>query len=287
MRVAVLGTGLMGAPMALRLAEAGHEVFAYNRTRSRAEPLSESGVVVTESAAEALSEAECAITMLADGPATAALLLNPESREALPGTTVIQMGTIGPWESEELADQVRASGGEYFEAPVLGSIAQVEAGELLVMIGATSEEYEEWQDLLAVFGPAPRLVGGVGQAAALKLALNHMIAALTAAFSLSLGIVRREDISIEAFMDILRDSAIYAPTFDKKLPRMLERDFSDPNFPVHLLQKDIDLVQTEAERLQLGTAALEGLRQVIAEALEGGWVDVDYSAIYNALDPAE
>jgi 3-hydroxyisobutyrate dehydrogenase len=131
----------------------------------------------------------------------------------------------------------------------------------------------------------PLLIGPVGQASALKLALNQLIASLTAAFSLSLGFVQRKGIKVELFMKILRESALYAPTFDKKLQRMLERDYSNPNFPTRHLAKDIDLFLSEAKEMNLQSAGLEGLDRVVKMTLDDGLSDMDYSALFNTINP--
>lgn len=283
MRVALLGTGLMGWPMAVRLLDAGYELTVYNRHAERAASLAERGARVADTPAQAVAAAEVVLLMLADAPAIRAVLLADAVYEQLANRTVIQMGTIAPGESRGLLAAVRDAGGSYLEAPVLGSIAEVEAGALMVMIGATPTQFEQYRALLGVFGPEPHLVGEVGQAAALKLALNQLIASLTAAFSLSLGIIEREGVNLELFLGILRRSALYAPTFEKKLPRMLARDYANPNFSTRMLAKDVDLVLDEARALGLEDAALVGVRQVIAKALERGFVETDYSALSEAV----
>jgi 3-hydroxyisobutyrate dehydrogenase len=205
---------------------------------------------------------------------------------SLGGRTVIQMSTIGAAESLRLLEDVRGAAGDYLEAPVLGSVPQAEEGKLLVMVGGSSEQLERWGGLLRCFGPDPRLVGPVGQAATLKLAMNQLIASLSAAFSLSLGMVRRKGVEVDLFMDILRKSAFYAPTFDRKLPQMLARDFSNANFPTALLLKDLDLARAEADGLGLDTAALDGVRAIVKETVEDGKGREDYAALYATIDPA-
>ena len=169
--------------------------------------------------------------MVRDGSVVRELLSDEGFIPSLGGRTVIQMSTIAAAESLRLMEDVRGAAGDYLEAPVLGSVPQAEEGKLLVMVGGSSEQLERWGGLLRCFGPEPRLVGPVGHAATLKLAMNQLIASLSAAFSLSLGMVRRKGIEVDLFMDILRKSAFYAPTFDRKLPQMLARDFSSANFP--------------------------------------------------------
>lgn len=117
----------------------------------------------------------------------------------------------------------------------------------------------------------------------MKLALNQLIASLTVGFSTSLGLLQRNNVDIEAFMAILRPSALYAPTFDKKLQRMIDRDYSNPNFPTKHLLKDVRLFEKEAARNQLNTALLRGLEDVIASSVDRGLDNTDYSAVHDAV----
>lgn len=284
--IALLGTGLMGRAMAERLLAAGYSVAAYNRTREKALPLIVLGATVVNQPHEAIESGECILLMLADERAIRETLLTPQSKRQLQGKIVIQMGTIGPSESHMLQAEVSASGAGYLEAPVLGSTPQIQAGELIVMVGAEPEEYDRWRGLLTTFDPNPKLIGPVGSAAALKLALNQLIGSLTTAFALSLAIVVKQAIPAETFMRILRSSALYAPTFDKKLSRMLERDFQAPSFTGRLMLKDVKLVEEEARRLGLQTLALEGIRKTLERVVEMGFGDDDYSAVYTAVNPA-
>lgn len=285
MDVAVMGTGLMGRPIAERLLERGYRVTVFNRTKEKAQPLKAAGARVAGTPEEAIEAGPCIILMLTDGPAVRQVLRRSMDQGLLHGRTVIQMGTIGPRESEDLCRDVEKAGGQYLEAPVLRSKTEARAGTLTIMVGGDQALFETWKPVLDSLGTEPRLIGPVGKAAALKLALNQLIASLTTAFGLSLGLIEREGISIETFMEILRDSPLYAPTFDKKLPRMQERDFTNPNFPgVHLL-KDVELFLEEAGRLGLTTVSLEGVRQVLTQTISQGWGQDDYSALFNGISP--
>ena len=285
MHLAVLGTGLMGAPLAERLLDAGHAVTVYNRTRRKAEALRDAGATVAATPAEALDSAECALLMLADAAAIRTTLFEDGTAEQLRGRTLVQMGTIAPEESRQLQTQVEAAGGEYLEAPVLGSIAEVRAGTLLVMVGASPAQYERWLPVLRCLGPEPVRVGPVGHAAALKLALNQLIASLNAAFALSVGLAERSGVAVEDFMAVLRPSVLYAPTFDRKLPRMQARNYADPNFPVKHMLKDVRLVFDTARRLGLATTALDGVRRVLEDTVAAGLGDADYCALSEIVNP--
>ena len=283
-KVAFLGTGLMGEPMVQRLLDAQVPVVAYNRTASKLEALQTSGAKIADLPEKAIAQSDCVILMLTNANAIRELLLSEDSQQQLSGRTVIQMSTISPQESREIHDAVVAAGGEYLEAPVLGSIPQAKAGELQVMVGASGALFEKWSKLLKNFG-SPVLLGDVGAASATKLALNQLIASLTTAFALSLGFVQRQGVEVEQFMSILRQSALYAPTFDKKLEQMLDRNFAKANFPTKHLLKDTDLFLTEAATVGLNVSSLEGVREILEMAQQLGLADADYSSLFAAINP--
>ncbi|MBD2104442.1 NAD(P)-dependent oxidoreductase [Leptolyngbya sp. FACHB-261] len=286
MKLGWLGTGLMGLPMAQRLVAAGLPLVAYNRTAAKLEPLRLAGAEIATQPQAVLANADCIMLMLTNAQAIRDTLLNEQIRSQLQGRTIIQMGTIAPTESKDLCAQIQAAGGDYFEAPVLGSIPEAQTGKLIVMVGATPEQFERYQELLQHFGPQPQLLGPVGSASAIKLALNQLIASLTTAFSLSLGFVLRQEADVEAFMSILRGSALYAPTFDKKLQRMLDRNYDQPNFPTQHLLKDVNLFLAEAQAVEQNTSSLEGVRTILEIALEQGLTHADYSALFSAVNPS-
>ena len=194
------------------------------------------------------------------------------------------MGTIAPSESRGFQQELAAIAATYFEAPVLGSIPEATAGQLQVMVGGSTEQFERWQPLFQQLG-TPIFIGEVGSASALKLALNQLISSLTTSFALSLGFVQQQGVDVETFMQILRRSALYAPTFDKKLPRMVERDFDDPNFPTKHMLKDTNLFVMEAIASGLQVDSAAGVAKILALACEMGLADADYSALFAAVSP--
>jgi len=286
MTIAFLGTGLLGYPMAERLVLQGHSVVVFNRTREKALPLAQKGAKVADHVSEAVAEAQVVILVLTDYPAIQQVLDIKGKGIPLKDKTVIQMSTILPRESQELERWVKQQGGQYLEAPVLGSRPEATEGRLQILVGGDPQVLEAVRPILEVWGPIYYL-GTVGQAAAVKLALNQLIASLLSAFSTSLAMVRRAGADVDVFMDILRHSKLYAPTFDKKLPRLRERHFDNPNFPTRHLLKDVRLIEEQARSLGVNTRLIEAVRLIIEEALQKGWVDTDYSSIYNAIDPPE
>ncbi|MCB0268840.1 MAG: NAD(P)-dependent oxidoreductase [Calditrichaeota bacterium] len=284
MKIALLGTGLMGYPMAEQLIATGHDVIVWNRTREKALPLSDIGVQVAVSAKDAIEAAEIIILMFSDGKAISDTLFPVLNAPKFGGKTVLQMGTISPDESKLIYLQVVKSGGEYLEAPVLGSVPQVQERRLIVMVGSTLAQFQQHESIFRIFGSDIYWIGEVGHAATLKLALNHLIAAETAAFSLSLGMVRSAGVDVDMFMSVLRRSALYAPTFDKKLDNYLTRDFDSANFPVQWLLKDVGLVLQEAANMKLDTRAVSAIYEILNDSNKKS-AKKDYSALYNIIHP--
>lgn len=283
MKLGFLGVGLMGKPMIERLVSLGYKVIAYNRTIEKLEPLKSLGVKITNSPAEVIKETNATILMLSDITAIKSLLFTKEAQAFIKNKTIIQMGTISPSQSQELMQTVTDLGGDYLESPVLGSIAEAKTGKLIVMVGSMPQQLMLWQEVLKAFTDKPLWIGEVGKAAALKLALNQLISSLTASFSLSLAYVKASGVDIDLFMEILRQSAIYAPTFDKKLNRFLEDNYSNPNFPVKHLEKDTHLFLEESSKLQINTIVLQSIHSLLLKAIERGDGDLDYSAIFRSL----
>ncbi len=282
MHVTLIGTGLMGEPMGERLLDRGFQLTVHNRTPEKTRALVGRGARLADSPAHAAAASPCTLLMLRDGAAVRAVIA--EVGAEIAGRTVLQASTIGPQESVEIGKEVAAHGGEYVETPVLGSVGHARDGKLQVMVGGTPAQLERWQPVLAALG-RPLHVGWVGQASALKLALNQLIASQAAAFSLSLGMVRRRGIDVGRFMEVLRQSAIYSPSFDTRLQRYLERNYDNPTFPTELLLKDVDLARDEAELLGLSTLGIDGIRELVERAVSAGHGRDDYGALYEAIDP--
>lgn len=287
MRIAVIGMGLLGQAVAERLHGQGQAVTIYNRTVAKTEPLRARGLAVALSPADALAASDCALLFLTDAAAIRSVLFASAPPEALRNRTIIQMGTISSEESLALRDAVAEARGDYCEAPVLGSIAEAKAGSLIVMVGGTQDQLVRWNPVFRSLSPAPALIGPVGQAATLKLALNHLIAAELTAFAASLGLVQRSGISVDHFMAILKTSALFAPAFEKKLPRLLARTYDNPNFPTTHLLKDVNLFAEEARRLGLPVTGVDTLRSVLENTIARGLGEADYSALFETMNPKD
>ena len=276
--VALLGTGLLGSAIASRLLAVGCSLRVWNRDPERCEPLISAGAQQFDDPAQAAAGATTVITVLRDGPVTASVVASVGD---LDQCCVMPMGTMGISESVALDAQVRQQGGLYLEAPVLGSRPEALAGRLLVMAGGDQAVFDQQCSLLRFLAAEPKRMGAVGTGAASKLALNQLIASLTHGYSLALRLIQASGLEVDSFMDVLRPSALYAPTVDKKLKRMLAHDYSDPNFSTGLLRKDLSLFLREACLAGVDAGALEGLVALLKRA-EGTALDAgDYSALHE------
>lgn len=284
MQITILGGGLMGQAIAERLLSEQQNVTVFNRGLDKIRSLTKRGADITDDAEQAVTHAEIILLLLSDAAAIESVLATI-SADMLSGKLIIQMGTISPEQSQNIADRCRLQHANYLECPVLGSLPEARSGTLILMAGGQQGDFEAALPVFKLLGKQPHFIGEVGQGAAMKLAMNQLIAGLTASFSLSLALVESQGINSDQFMSLLRDSALYAPTFDKKLERMRERDFTNPNFPTKHLAKDSRLFLEVAEQLRLDTSGLEGVIKLLDKTVSMGLDNTDYAAIYAAVSP--
>jgi 3-hydroxyisobutyrate dehydrogenase len=282
--IGIIGIGLMGHAFVERFLSQGFTVRVFNRTRDNIKELAESGVFVCSTADELVRLSSTIILMVSDAAAINSLL-QLDTEKDLQGKYILQMATISPSQSKDIGETISSCGGSYLEAPVLGSIPEAKTGTLIIMAGGSKDLFEKVVPTLQVLGTAPRYIGETGSAAALKLSMNQLIAALTAGFSLSLGYAMKNGVDADVFMDTVRDSALYAKTYDKKLQKYLERDFGTANFSTRHLLKDIRLFIDDAKAVGLNTDALEGIERITSLTVENGMDLMDYSSIYQQICP--
>ncbi len=287
MNISLLGTGLLGSAVAERLLSQGHSITVWNRDASKSAALTERGANQAQTPAEALDACPLTLLFLSDRAAIESVLFTETARPMLAGHLIVNMGTISPADSLALASALHDVGAEYAECPVLGSLPEARAGTLILMFGGTIELFARLAPVLHDLGKEPRHIGKVGQAAALKLALNQLIAAETAAFAASLALVQAHGVAVDDFMQLLRGSALYAPTFDKKLDRMLGGDFSHPNFPLDHLIKDVRLFIESAKAQGIDTHPLAALETALAQVSQTGHGQEDYSALQLGFKPVQ
>ncbi len=283
-KIALLGTGLMGGRIAVRLAANGFKVSVYNRTVSKAKELEKEGIKVYAELPPAVADNDVIITMLSDYKAINSVLFSGQT-PLFEGKTLVQMSTVAPDENLMIKRAVEKMGGSFIEAPVLGGITQAQNGELIVMVGSSRKLFEEFSDLFSVLGNTVKYVGETGQAAALKLSYNQLIATMNTAFCMSLGYIMEKGIDVNLFMETLRGSTLYAPAFDKKLDNFINRSYDSTNFSLKLLLKDVNLIEGEFEKNRVDSLTLKGVKFLLERGIHFEHGEKDYSALFEVIYP--
>jgi 3-hydroxyisobutyrate dehydrogenase-like beta-hydroxyacid dehydrogenase len=284
-KVAFIGIGKMGLPMAGNVLRAGHDLTVFNRTASRCDPLRDDGATVATSAAEAVRGAEVLVTMVADGAAVDAQLEGDEGflSEASDGLVWLEMSTIGPTAARRFAARAAEAGIQMLDAPVSGSVAVAEAAGLVAMVGGPADALERARPVLEAMTKAQFHLGDTGAGAAMKLAVNVMVASQTVAISEALTLAEAAGIERAVAYDVISAGALKSPFVEYKKAAFLDPDGTPPAFALDLMRKDLKLAleQGEAAGLPLFGAGAAADAMTVAAGLEGG--DEDLVRVADAL----
>ncbi|SEC35905.1 3-hydroxyisobutyrate dehydrogenase [Amycolatopsis tolypomycina] len=277
MTVAFLGTGIMGAPMAANIAKAGLDVRVWNRTRAKAEPLSDVAAV-TGTAAEAADGADTLVTMLADGPAVAEAF---EAASPASGTLWLQMSTVGLEWTDRLAAMAEKAGVVFVDAPVLGTRQPAEQAQLLVLGSGPEEARPAATPVFDAVGMRTIWLGPAGRGSRLKLVMNAWVLALTNATAESLGLARALGLDPQLFLETITGGGLDVGYAHAKGGAMLAGEFA-PSFPASLAAKDARLV-VEAAGDEVDVAGAQAALAHLETAVEAGHGDEDMAALYRAV----
>jgi 3-hydroxyisobutyrate dehydrogenase-like beta-hydroxyacid dehydrogenase len=282
--VGFIGLGVMGGGIAGRLLAAGHDVHGWNRTRSKAAPLEERGLVWCDSPREVAERSEVVFTMVTNVGALDAVLDGDDGLLAGLGLgkVYVDMSTVSPAASRRVAERVRELGAEMLDAPVSGSVATLEAGQLSVMVGGSDEAFARVEPILRDVGPKVTHVGTNGQAALLKIAHNLSLAVQMLAFSEGVLLAEKAGIDRARAVEVLTSSAIASPMVKYRGPFVLEQP-DEAWFDVNMMQKDL-VYALEAGReldVPLPTTAVANEYLTAARAL--GLEQKDFAVLFDVL----
>jgi 3-hydroxyisobutyrate dehydrogenase-like beta-hydroxyacid dehydrogenase len=287
--VAMVGTGRMGAAMAVRLAGAGHQVALFNRTRKRAaETAAAGGGTVADTAAEAAAAAEVVLVSLADDEAVSAVYHDDDGLAAglRPGTVVLEMSTVAPGTVRSLEPLVAAHGATLLDAPVSGSVPVVQRGELTVLVGGDPDALDRARPALASFARQVFHLGALGAGATVKLAVNSIVHALNQAVSEALVLAERSGVDRAAAYQIFANSAAAAPYVHYKQQAFLDPDSTPVAFSLALVAKDLDLITDLAREVGARMDLTDTVKTTVAEALGAGFGARDLSALAELIRPS-
>ncbi len=282
MKVAMLGVGRMGGSMAHALAAKGFELYLYNRTPERAERLAkELNAHAGSTPAEAAAKAGVVLSSVADGPAVRQLYEGPHGVIAglTPGTVVADMSTVLPETIRSLEPAIRAKGAGVLDAPVSGSVQLATAGQLTIMVGGTTEDFEKARPVFDALASKVFHLGPLGSAAAMKLAVNAVVFGLNQALSEALTLAEAAGIDRSAAYDVLAASAVAAPYVAYKRGAFMAPDETPAAFSLELAQKDLRLIGQLADAVGSEVAQARTNLELLADAAGTEGADADISAV--------
>ncbi|HWF36698.1 MAG TPA: NAD(P)-dependent oxidoreductase [Solirubrobacteraceae bacterium] len=285
--IAVLGAGgTMGLAIARNLARAGHEVRGWNRSREKAEPLADDGVMITDTPAQAAQGATVILSMLADGEAVLGSMRGENGALAgARGEDVVwlQMSTIGEVATEECIDLAREHGLAFVDAPVLGTKGPAEQGKLVIMASGPERLRERLAPIFDVIGQRTMWVGEAGAGTKLKIAANSWIITVVEGAAETFALAEGIGIDPQLVLDAIAGGPLDLPYLHTKGEAIMQRRF-DPSFKLALAAKDAALVEEAAARHGLDLPMLATIRRRLEEGVpEHG--DEDVSATYLTSAP--
>ncbi len=277
-RIAFLGTGLMGAPMAGRLLDAGFDVTVWNRNSAKSAPLVGKGAKLAQTAAMAGENADIVITMLTDGPAVRDVLFEQGVAAVLKkGSTLIDMSSISPDFAREHSKRLEATGVSHIDAPVSGGVVGAQEGTLAIMAGGNEAVIATLAD---VFKPLGRLtrVGPSGAGQLAKLANQQIVAVTIGAIAEAMVLVEKGGGSRAAFRDAIRGGFCESRILELHGKRMIDRNF-EPGGTSRIQLKDLNSILKTAGDLSLKLPLTETVREAFATFVEDGGGEKDHSAL--------
>jgi 3-hydroxyisobutyrate dehydrogenase len=284
MNVGVIGTGLLGSAIAKRLASY-HIVFAYNRTRKKAELLEKFGIHVEDSPATLAKKCELIITIVKDASAIEDISFGENGiiYGKHDGLIVVDMSTISPVSSKKIAEKFRDNRISMIDAPVMGGPSLAEKGQMIFMVGGKKEIYEKCKPVLDLIGEKTFHLGDNGSGHAMKLAMNSQIAILALSISEGIMLAKKSGLDPLTFLEVLNSTYFKTGMSVNKGPKMARGDF-EPSFFLRMMQKDLDEIDRTAKEFGAKLPMSELANKIYQSAIKEGFGDMDYTGILAYLE---
>src|SRR5438445_3257248 len=279
-----VGLGVMGGRIARRLLASGHRVTGYNRTKAKAKWLLDAGLQWAGSPRAVAQAVDVVLTMLTDTAALQAVARGPDGvLEGLgPGKIYIDMGTVSPAASRELAQDAVRRGAHMLDAPVSGSVSTLEEGKLSIMVGGDRAAFERVKPILHDIGPTVNYVGGNGQAVLMKIATNLSLAVQMLAFSEGVALAEKGGIPRETAVAVLFNSVIASPMLKYRGPFVLRMP-DEAWFDVTMMQKDLGLALELGRQTSVPLPTTAVTNEWLSAARSMGLGGRDFAAVFEVV----
>jgi 3-hydroxyisobutyrate dehydrogenase-like beta-hydroxyacid dehydrogenase len=279
-----IGLGVMGGRVAKRLLAAGHSVVGYDLVKSKGDELIKAGMIWANSPCEVASRADITFSMVTNTNAVLALTGGPDGvLEGLtPGKIYIDMSTVSPAVSRDLAKQVAAKGAFMLDSPVSGSVETLEAGKLTLMVAGDEAIFEKVKPILLAIGPKATYVGANGLAVTMKIATNLSLGAQMLAFCEALLLAEKSGIKREVAAEVLLNSVIASPMLKYRGPFVMKMP-EEAWFNVNMMQKDLNLALELGRQVDVPLPTTAATNELLTAARGMGLVEQDYAVIFKVL----
>ena len=279
-----VGLGVMGSEMVNRLLAKGHSVTGYNRTCSKAEWLIKQGMKWADTPKAVVSASDFTFSMVTNSAALAAVMDGPDGMLAglKPGKIFVDMSTVSPAFSREIAAKVRGKGGDMVDSPVSGSVITLQEGKLSVMVGGCKETFEKVKPLLLDIGSKVTHVGENGQALVMKIAVNLSLATHMLAFCEGVLLAEKSGIARETAVDVLTHSVAASPMVQYRGPFVLKMP-EEAWFNVNMMQKDMLLALELGRQLDVPMPTTAVANEFLTAARGMGLAEKDFAVVFEVL----
>jgi 2-hydroxy-3-oxopropionate reductase len=284
-KVGFIGLGIMGKPMAKNLMEAGYELVLYNRTLEKAEDLAENGAEVAANPREVAENSDIIVTMLPDSPDVRDVVTGEDGvlEGIRDGALLVDMSTISPVVTEELAAMLKEHGASMLDAPVSGGDVGAIEGTLSIMVGGSEEDFERAKPLFEVMGKTVNHVGSTGAGQVTKAA-NQVVVALTIeAVSEALVLGSKGGVAPEKILDVLSGGLAGNKVMEVKREKFLSHKF-DPGFRSELHHKDLGIALAAGREYGVALPVTAIVDQMLLVMKRKGWGGEDHSALLRVIE---
>lgn len=283
-KVGFIGLGVMGSRMVKRLLDAGHAVTGYNRTKEKAQPLLVSGMAWGQTPRAAAESNDVIFSIVSDTAALRQIAEGPDGVLAGlgPGKIFVEMSTVSPAVSRELAAKAAAAGAHMLDCPVSGSIATLEAGQLTMMVGGDEAAFKTVELILLDIGQKAAYIGASGLAVSMKVATNLNVAVQILALSESVLLAEKVGIPRATAMEVITNTVVASPLIKYKSAQLLDLP-EVAWYSVDMMQKDIKLALELGAEVGASLPSTETAQRVLAFAQEQGWGNKDFAILIQAV----